>query len=176
MKINERSKPVRDRRRVTDHAASSSTRLFSWNIGLVGYSSMVDMQMPNDNPVAVVQAWQDAANAQNIEGLVALSDPNIEIVGPRGSGYGHQLLRDWLERAGLSLTTLRVFARGQVVVVAQHGVWRSVETGAVTGEANLASRFQVHGQRVIQFARYDSLDIALEEAGLTYADEVAPSG
>ena len=127
--------------------------------------------MPHANSVTMVQAWLDAANTQNVDGLIALSDPNIEIIGPRGSGYGHQLLRDWLGRAGLRLETLRVFARGDAVVVEQHGVWRLVETGDVTGERNIASRFRVDGERIVQFARYDSLSEALAEAGLTFADE-----
>jgi hypothetical protein len=120
----------------------------------------------------VVQAWQDAANRQDIDHLLALSDPAIEVAGPRGSGHGHQVLCDWLARAGVSLATLRVFACGNVVVLAQHGVWRSVETGAVIGEAAVASHFRVDGQRVTQVARYDRLDAALDAAGLTDVDEL----
>ncbi len=127
--------------------------------------------MQRDSPLAIVQAWQDAANAQDVDRLLALSDPAIEVIGPRGSGRGHQLLRDWLGCAGLRLATRRVFARGDAVVLAQHGVWRSVETGEVTGEADLASRFRVAGRRVVQFARHDSLDAALAEAGLDHSDE-----
>lgn len=128
--------------------------------------------MQDTRSVAIVQAWQDAANRQDIDRLVALSDPDIEIVGPRGSGQGHQLLRNWLNRAGLSLETLRVFERDNVVVVAQHGVWRSTDTGEVMGEADIASQFRVRGEQIIQYARYDSLDAALAGAGLTYADEI----
>ncbi|HEY0739172.1 MAG TPA: nuclear transport factor 2 family protein [Herpetosiphonaceae bacterium] len=128
--------------------------------------------MQQEQAIAVVQAWQEAANNQDGEQLVALSDPNIEIIGPRGSGFGAQLLREWLGRAGLTLETQRVFARDQVVVVAQHGVWRSVETGEVQGEADLASRFRVADGRVAQFARYDRLEQALEAAGLELADEL----
>lgn len=128
--------------------------------------------MHYESPFALVQAWQDAANSQNIDLLLELSAPTIEVVGPRGSGYGHQLLRDWLSRAGLHLTTLRAFVRGNVVVVSQLGVWHSVETGEVTGERNIASRFQVDDQHIVQFARYDSLEVALDEAGLQYADEI----
>jgi len=73
-------------------------------------------------------------------------------------------------RAGLTLETRQVFARDQVV--AQHGVWRAVDTGAVNGEANLASQFRVEDGRVVQFTRDDDLAIALKEAGLTDADEV----
>lgn len=131
--------------------------------------------MPSTSPLALVQAWQDAANRQNSDRLVELSAPDIEVVGPRGSGHGYQLLRDWVGRAGLQLTTLRAFVRDNVVVVAQRGVWRSVETGEVTGERDLASRFRIDGQRVGQFARYDNLDVALNEAGLHYSDEIPVS-
>jgi len=59
--------------------------------------------MQHADPVAIVQAWQEAANAQDADRLVEVSDPHIEVVGPRGSGFGHQLLRDWIARAGLTL-------------------------------------------------------------------------
>jgi len=131
--------------------------------------------MQHESPFAIVQAWQDAANSQNIDRLVELSAPDIEVVGPRGSGRGTQLLRDWLGRAGLQLTTLRAFARSNSVVLAQHGVWRSLETGEVTGERDLASHFQVAGHRVAQFARHGSLDVALNEADVSYSDEIPVS-
>ena len=121
---------------------------------------------------AIVQDWQDAANRQDIDRLVELSDPQIEIVGPRGSGYGLQLLRDWLGRAGLTLDTQRIFVRDNVVVMAQHAVWRSVETGTVTGEADIASRFRVEGGRIGQYARFDSLAAALAGTNLCAEDEL----
>jgi len=128
--------------------------------------------MRYDESVAVVLAWQDAANHQDVDRLLELSDPNIEIVGPRGSGRGHKLLRDWIGRAGLSLETLRVFADGDSVVVAQRGAWRSANTGEVIGESRVASGFRVDDQRVTWLARYDSLDAALDETNLRYTDEM----
>src|SRR5262249_37301718 len=100
------------------------------------------------------------------------SDPNIEVVGPRGSGYGHQLLREWLARAGLQLETLRVFLRGNLVVLAQHGVWRSAETREGTGEKDVASVFRVDGQRVVKISRHEWLDDALADAGFSDKDEL----
>ncbi len=132
--------------------------------------------MPYINPLALIQAWQDAANRQDSDRLVELSAPDIEVVGPPGSGHGYQLLKDWLGRAGLHLTTLRAFTHDNVVVVAQHAVWRSAETGEVTGERDLASRYRIDGRRVVQYARYDNLDVALVEAGLHYSDEIPISG
>jgi len=128
--------------------------------------------MQYERPFDLVQAWQEAANNQDIDRLIELSSPTIEIVGPRGSGYGYQLLRDWLGRAGLHLTTLRAFVNDGVVVVAQHGVWRSLETGAVTGERDLASRFRVEDHHIVQFARHDDLAVALNEARLHFSDEI----
>src|SRR5579885_1950192 len=110
--------------------------------------------MQEQDSLAVVNDWVAAANAQDAERLVELSDPNIEIVGPRGSGFGHQLLRDWLARAGLELETLRTFARGGLVVLEQRGVWHSQDSGKVTGDKVLASFFQAKDGRVVKFARY----------------------
>ncbi len=44
-----------------------------------------DVDMQHGDPVALVQAWQEAANRQNVDRLLEISDPNIEMVGPRGS-------------------------------------------------------------------------------------------
>lgn len=128
--------------------------------------------MQQQDAVTIVHTWQDAANRQDVERLLELSDPNIEIIGPRGSGHGRELLRAWLSRAGLTLETQQIFVRDTVVVLRQHGVWRSVETGDEMGAADLASRFRVAGGRVIQYARYESLQSALDEAGLSAADAI----
>jgi hypothetical protein len=128
--------------------------------------------MKKHNTLAVVQTWLKALNNRNDEGVIQSSDPDIEIVGPRGSGYGRQLLQDWLNQAHVSLESLRTFARDDRVVVVQHVVWHAVETGDVIGEADVASQFRVKEGRVAQYARYDSLDKALEAARLNEADEI----
>ncbi len=121
-------------------------------------------------PVSVVLDWQDAAGRQDIDRLLELSDPDIELGGPRGSGHGHQLLREWLGRAGLRLTTLRLFAQDNVVVTEQRGAWRSTKSGEDLGEQIIASCFQVQDGRVVRYVRYDSLETALSDTGLTEAD------
>ena len=100
-----------------------------------------------------------------------MSNPDIEIVGPRGSGRGIDLLHDWLARAGLTLESGRTFVRGRTVVVEQYGVWRSVETGDFIGEARVASRFCVEDERVAVVERFEDLDAALEAGGLDESDE-----
>jgi hypothetical protein len=131
--------------------------------------------MTRNSAATIVQAWQDAANAQDIPRLLQLSAPEIEIAGPRGSGHGHQLLRDWLARAGLQLQTRRIFARNEVVVADQQGIWRAPDTGSVIGEQAVASAFHVAAGRVTRVARHDHLASALAEAGLEEGDEIAAS-
>ena len=123
----------------------------------------------HDTPVAVVAAWQDAVNHHDLVALLQISDPEIELVGPRGTASGHAVLAEWLDRAGLRIEPMRVFERGAAVVVEQHGTWRA--DGNVIGEATIASRFRVDNQQVTVFQRYDDLGTALEDAGLTEDDE-----
>jgi hypothetical protein len=73
----------------------------------------------------------------------------------------------------LTLQTLLWFARGSSVMLEQRGVWRAMETGAITGDNLLASAFEVSGERVTTFARFDALDGALRIAGLQPSDEIA---
>lgn len=127
--------------------------------------------MNNQMAIALVQQWQDAVNRQNIPALLVVSDAQIELVGPRGTARGHETLADWVQHAGLRLITLRAFARADAVVFAQHGEWRSPETGAIIGEAAVASFFTLHQQRIARIARYDTLDEALQAAQLTSDDE-----
>jgi hypothetical protein len=123
------------------------------------------------SPLSIAQSWQEAANRQQIERVLELSDPDIEVIAPRGMVRGHKLLKAWLQMAGLRMETRCVFTRGDSVVLAQHCVWRSLQTGDVTGEADIATSFRVKSNRVSRLARFDSVDAALKDAGLSKADE-----
>lgn len=127
-------------------------------------------------PVAVVLAWQEAANGGDEGRLLALSDPAIAIVGPRGAAQGHEVLRDWLARAGAQFFARRVFAREGAVVVAQRGVWRDEASGSIVGDREVATAFRVADGVVTRLARHERLELALDDAGLGLADEVALPG
>ena len=124
------------------------------------------------SPLETVHEWHDALNRQDMDRVLQLSDENIEIVGPRGSAFGRTMLGDWLNRAGLSLQVQRSFQRGSDIVMAEHGVWRDVKTQAFIDEADVATYFKVAGEHITYLARYDSLETALEQAGMTATDEV----
>jgi hypothetical protein len=123
-------------------------------------------------PLAVVESWQSAVNAKDLEMLAALSAQDVEIVGPRGSGRGHELLRQWVDRAGFSAEVLRWFCgAGGTVVIEQRGRWFLPDAVAAS-ERIIASAFTVRSGRVVRFQRFDELGAALAAAALTDDDEV----
>jgi hypothetical protein len=105
-----------------------------------------------------------------VEAALALTAPDVTIIGPRGAARGHEVLRAWMGHAGATFDTRETFAADDAVVVAQHGVWRDGETGGIRGEADVATRFRVADGRVAEMERYDQLSAALQTAGLMEAD------
>ena len=118
----------------------------------------------------IVQAWHAALNAGDIERLLALSSSDIEVGGPRGSGRGGQLLREWFGRAGIHLEPLRTYSRDNLVVVEQRATWAAAEAGAASAPRSVASVFVVTNGRVSSVMRYADLAAALEASGLTPDD------
>jgi hypothetical protein len=124
--------------------------------------------------VHVVEAWHAALNEGDVERLVGLSHPDVEIGGPRGVGRGVQVLREWVDRTNVHLDPRRVFRRGCTMVVEQAGQWRSAESGEVIGSQTVASVFAVCDGLVTSLVRYDDLSEALKTAGLDQSDEIRP--
>jgi hypothetical protein len=135
-------------------------------------------------PLEVVESWHSAVNACDVEQLLALASRDVEVVGPRGIGRGHEVLRQWFRRGGLTAEPLRYFcgSRGQVVVE-QRGRWFSPEAVTVedsgrwfipdtTSERIVATAFSVLAGRVVRYQRFDRLNEALAASALTDDDEV----
>jgi hypothetical protein len=135
-------------------------------------------------PLEVVESWHSAVDAQDIEQLCSLTSRDVEVVGPRGTGRGHEAVRQWFRRGGFNAEPLRFFCgpRGQVVVE-QRGRWFSPEAVTVedsgrwfipdtTSERVVASVFCVVAGRVVRYQRFDGLREALAATSLTDDDEV----
>lgn len=122
--------------------------------------------------VTVVTAWHEALNSGDVERLVALSHPDVEVGGPRGTGRGAQLLREWIGRAGIRLDPRRIFQQADMVVVEQEAERRSAGTGGVIGIQTLASAFVVRDDRVASVSRYPDLAEALHAADLDESHEM----
>ena len=132
---------------------------------------MADASAMKPDRFEVVRAWHEAVNRGDADALVALSDDDIEVGGPRGSARGSAVLRDWLGRAGIQLAPRRWFASPAELVVEQVASWRGLD-GAVTDPEIVASSFRVEDGRVRRTIRYGSLPEALAVSGLTLRDEV----
>jgi len=127
-----------------------------------------------NSAIDTVLAWHAALNQADIERLLSLSTEDVEVGGPRGSGHGSDLLRDWVARAGVHLEARRVFGRQEVVVVDQAASWRSAD-GQVTDPQDVASVFRTRGGRVSSVIRYADLASALQAVGLEVSDEQMPA-
>lgn len=135
---------------------------------------MADASAVKRDQIGIVRAWHEAVNRGDADALVALSDDDIEVGGPRGSARGSAVLRDWLGRAGIRLEPRRWFVSPAELVVEQVATWRGPD-GAVTDPQSIASSFTVENASVMRTIRYGSLEEALAATGLTLADEVLGS-
>ncbi|HVA91710.1 MAG TPA: nuclear transport factor 2 family protein [Chloroflexota bacterium] len=126
--------------------------------------------------LATVSLWHRLLNDGEIEQLIALIDPDVEVGGPRGSGHGAALFRQWFGRAGVRLTPLRYFHRKSVVVVEQEGEWQPPTSDQPAGRQRLATVFTLSGGSITRIVRFPALLDALEAAGVTDAEEAPGAG
>jgi hypothetical protein len=125
--------------------------------------------------LAVVEEWLDAVNRGDARRAGQLSADEVDIVGPRGSMRGRQVMAVWMGRAGFSAESLRWFCGADgSVVVEQAARWIDPATGAEHGQAQVASFFCVEGGNIARYARYENLELALMAAGLDDSEEVMP--
>lgn len=121
--------------------------------------------------IQTVIAWHEALNSADVERLVELSHPDVEMGGPRGTVRGSQSLREWVDRANIHLEPERTFHDGDAVVVEQEAEWVSAEPGS---RQTVASIFLVHDGLVTSVVRYPSLFEALRAASLDETQEIRP--
>ncbi|MGG3622258.1 hypothetical protein ABES25_01600 [Bacillus gobiensis] len=69
------------------------------------------------------------------------------------------------KRAGLTLSTKNVYAKGETVVFEQHGVWKD-EEGNIKSEADVSSHMRIENGKVMYLSRYDNVEQALKDAKL----------
>lgn len=126
----------------------------------------------NSPEIHIIKVWHETLNNGDAGRLVALSHPNAELGGPRGAGYGANLLHKWVDRAGIRLELQRIFHRTDTAIVEQEAEWSSADAGQVTGSQMVASVFMVRDGQVISVIRYPDLAKALNAAGLDESHEV----
>ncbi len=113
----------------------------------------------------LIEDFHHAVNARDAAAAAALVTEDVEVGGPRGSGRGVELVREWASGAGITIEPGRRFGRGALVVVEQRARWAGDPE-----PHDIATVFELAGDRISRLIRYDSLTDALAAAGLTEAD------
>jgi hypothetical protein len=124
--------------------------------------------MTSSGPVEIVSRWHETLIQGELERFTDLHAQNVEFVGPRGTGHGAGLVRDWAERSGIRLEPLRSYGTGEngALVVTQLASWRDPESGEFGEPLEVATAFHVVDGQVTRIARFDTLPEALRFAGL----------
>ena len=115
--------------------------------------------------VEIVLAWHAALNAGETDRLVSLSTADVEVGGPRGTGRGAELLRDWVARAHIHLEPVRWQALGDMVVVEQSASWRTPD-GQQAEPQPAASVFRVENGKVASVIRHADFETAAASVGV----------
>jgi ketosteroid isomerase-like protein len=137
---------------------------------IVNDASVIMGRTQIERALATIGLWHTAVNAGDVETLLAMCADDIEIIGPRGRGRGHDAIRDWMRRAGFSAVPRRWFAGGDGhVVVEQKAKWRDRDGQA---EAVIASAFVVRDGKIRSHERFEELMTALTMYGLRDVHEV----
>ena len=131
--------------------------------------------MKEDPVLKIVTDWHTALNEGQVERLVEKVRPDVEVGGPRGKTQGAEVVREWFGRANVRLWPLRYFVREAVVVVEEKGEWVDPGKGQVTGSQMVTTVFTIREGLITHILRYDSLEIALKEAGLGWQHEIIPA-
>ena len=129
-------------------------------------------QQESGSALAVVRAWHEALNDGDIDRLVSLLHDDVEFGGPRGAGHGAAMVRDWAQRAGITLAPERWFQRDEDIVVAQQARWRDPETSGLGSPLAAASTFHIRDGLVQRVVRYSTLQDALNAVDMDASSEV----
>jgi ketosteroid isomerase-like protein len=131
--------------------------------------------MEEDSALKIVADWHTALNEGQVERLVEMVRPDVEVGGPRGKTKGAGVVREWFGRANIRLWPLRYFARQDTVIVEERGEWIAPDSGQVTGSQSVATVFTVRDGLIAGILRYDNIETALKEGGLGWPDEILPA-
>lgn len=128
--------------------------------------------MARNDVISVVQAFHDSLNEKDVPGVLGLAANDVRVGGPRGSGEGKHLLEEWVGRASITMTPMRWFRDGDVVVVEQFAVWHDPGTGVETGSQTVATAFTITDGLIAGIARYGFLAEAVNSANMDESNEI----
>ena len=122
-------------------------------------------------PLDVVAAFHRHLANRDPDAVIALAHDDVEVGGPRGTGSGTELLREWVGRANVTMTPTRWFAKDDVVIVEQDAVWLDKQ-GEEMGRQDVTTTFRIRDGKIAGIYRHDNLAASLTVAGLDAGDEI----
>lgn len=117
--------------------------------------------------IKVAEQWTTKVNQKDIKGVLEVSDPHIELIGPRGAAEGHDILRQWIHESGIQMETQGYYAKGDEVICVQEATWED-QNGHVT----IYTFMEIKNGKVHRLGRYETLDDAFGQCGLSEEDKV----
>lgn len=120
-----------------------------------------------ENNIKIAERWTTGVNERNIKDVLEVSDPHIELVGPRGVAEGHNILQQWIKESGIKMETQDYYAKGNEVVCVQRATWEN-QNGHVT----IYTFMEIRDGKVHRLGRYDTLDDAFGQCELSEEDRV----
>lgn len=120
-----------------------------------------------ENIIETADKWNERLNAKDVAGVLAISDHNIEMIGPAGSAAGHDTLKQWIENSHIHLVTRNRYAKRDKVIYEQLGTWDDER-----GEVVLYTYMEIKNNKVCEIAHYDTLDDAFGSSGLSEEDKI----
>ncbi|MGZ4748622.1 MAG: nuclear transport factor 2 family protein [Oryzihumus sp.] len=110
------------------------------------------------NTACLLRDWHAAVNARDLPTVLRLCTSDVAVTGPRGTGSGQNLMRDWLERSGIRLRLVSLKAFDDGVLAEQVASWPA-GTGAQE-PVPCVTVFRVRDGKVSAVERYESLEAA----------------
>lgn len=119
-----------------------------------------------DGQLGSIERWHTAVNSGDAQGAGALCAADVEVGGPRGSGFGRDLVVEWVGHAGIRLDPVRWFCGPDGAVVEQDARWSGGDP------TRLATVFRIRDGRISAVLRHPATADALARLGLADVDEV----
>src|SRR5215204_5828168 len=137
----------------------------------------VELARETAGALATVHAWEHAFNERDLDRLLALSTPDIEVATRNGANRGHDAIRRLvhLQSYGVAqhVRARRYLARAATVVVEAVIELRWVDSGELADTRHGAGVFDVRDGRVSRFRPEPDLASAFAVAGWT--DDAEPN-
>lgn len=118
-------------------------------------------------PIKLAERFTDYVNEQNVDGVLSVTDHNVELISPGKSVAGHEMLAEWVKGSGMQLETLNKFAKGNRVIFEQ-----LAKKQGEPGESHIFNYFEMDDKKIHRIGRFDELDEAFGESGLSESDQV----